>query len=143
LRGNWQDYYCQDASRGHSAIAELLVTYKMAAKINWHRYGTKLRNCHPTCMLQMVTIISAKSCRIDFQTDCSPPGYPPSCLLILVNWSVNWFACVHRIRYFVCLHGAKQLQFYSYANVANVTRTQLCRLCLDLAHKVGCHGHVP
>jgi len=25
LRGNWQDYYWQDASRGHSAIAELLV----------------------------------------------------------------------------------------------------------------------
>ena len=22
-------------------------TYKMAAKINWHRYGTKLRHCHP------------------------------------------------------------------------------------------------
>ena len=26
MRGNWQDYYWQDASRGHSAIAELLVT---------------------------------------------------------------------------------------------------------------------
>jgi len=24
--------------------------YKMAAKINWHRYGTKLRNCHPMYM---------------------------------------------------------------------------------------------
>jgi len=23
-----------------------VVTYKMAAKINWHRYGTKLRHCH-------------------------------------------------------------------------------------------------
>ena len=22
-------------------------TYKMAAKINWRRYGTKLRHCHP------------------------------------------------------------------------------------------------
>jgi len=22
-------------------------TYKMAAKINWHRYGTKLRHRHP------------------------------------------------------------------------------------------------
>ena len=22
-------------------------TYKTAAKINWHRYGTKLRHCHP------------------------------------------------------------------------------------------------
>jgi len=22
-------------------------TYKMAAKINWHKYATKLRHCHP------------------------------------------------------------------------------------------------
>ena len=22
-------------------------TQKMAAKINWHKYGTKLRHCHP------------------------------------------------------------------------------------------------
>ena len=27
MRGNWQDYYWQDASRGHSAIAELLVGF--------------------------------------------------------------------------------------------------------------------
>jgi len=25
----------------------LSFTYKMAAKVNWHRYGTKLRHCHP------------------------------------------------------------------------------------------------
>jgi len=24
-----------------------VITYKMAAKTNWHRYGTKLRHCHP------------------------------------------------------------------------------------------------
>ena len=24
-----------------------VFTYKMAAKINWHRHGTKLRHCHP------------------------------------------------------------------------------------------------
>ena len=24
-----------------------VLTYKMAAKINWHGYGTKLRQCHP------------------------------------------------------------------------------------------------
>ena len=23
-----------------------IYTYKMAAKINWHRYRTKLRHCH-------------------------------------------------------------------------------------------------
>jgi len=26
----------------------------------------------------------------------SSPGYPPSRLLIIVNWSANWFACVKR-----------------------------------------------
>jgi len=25
-------------------------TYKMAAKVNWHRCGTKLRHCHPMCI---------------------------------------------------------------------------------------------
>jgi len=30
MRGNWQDYYWQDASRGHSAIAELLVSLIVA-----------------------------------------------------------------------------------------------------------------
>jgi len=28
-------------------ISQRDFTYKMAAKINWHRYGTKLRHCHP------------------------------------------------------------------------------------------------
>ena len=35
--------------RYHSGKTFLGVfTYKMAAKINWHRYGTKLRHCHRT-----------------------------------------------------------------------------------------------
>jgi len=29
-------------------------TYKMAAKINWYRYGTKLRHCHPMHTLKRV-----------------------------------------------------------------------------------------
>ena len=38
LRGNWQDYYWQDASRGHSAIVELLVliTYYISAVLHSH-----------------------------------------------------------------------------------------------------------
>ena len=32
LRGNWQDYYWQDASRGYSAIAELLVEFYTPSK---------------------------------------------------------------------------------------------------------------
>ena len=27
---------------------------------------------------------------------CSPPGYPPRRLLIIVDWSINWFVCVQR-----------------------------------------------
>ena len=34
-------------SRRHATKRILTVfTYKTAAKINWHRYGTKLRHCH-------------------------------------------------------------------------------------------------
>jgi len=28
-------------------------TYKMAAKTGWHRYGTKLRHCHPVLFFFM------------------------------------------------------------------------------------------
>ena len=36
-------------SPGQRAIKRVCVcvTYKMAAVINWHRYGTKLRHCYP------------------------------------------------------------------------------------------------
>jgi len=70
------------------------------------------------------------------ERDCSPPGYSPSRLLILVNWSVSWFACVRRITYPVCRRPAPQLHFLSQAAVANVTRTQLCEVGLDLAQKL-------
>ena len=33
-------------SPGKSAVKRVCVAYKMAAKINWRRYGTKLRHCH-------------------------------------------------------------------------------------------------
>ena len=33
--------------RYHSDKHFSVFTYKMATKINWHRYGTKLRHCHP------------------------------------------------------------------------------------------------
>ena len=35
LRGNWQDYYWQDASRGPSAIAELLVVRSRRMRAWW------------------------------------------------------------------------------------------------------------
>jgi len=31
-------------------ISQSFSTYKMAAKVNWHRYWTKLRHCHPMYM---------------------------------------------------------------------------------------------
>ena len=33
----------------------------MAAEINWHRYGTKLRNCHPMYMLRPDVRLSVTS----------------------------------------------------------------------------------
>ena len=43
-------------------------------------------------------IDEVKLTRCKAKADCSPPGYPPSRLLgrIIVNWSVIWFAYVHR-----------------------------------------------
>ena len=35
-------------------------------------------------------------CRCKAKPDCSPPGYPPRRQLIIVKWSVNWFAYVLR-----------------------------------------------
>jgi len=41
-----------------------VFTYKMAAKINWHRYGTKLHNCHPMYRgsVNWATCLLASSC---------------------------------------------------------------------------------
>jgi len=75
--------------------------------------------------------------------DCSPPVYLFNHLLIIANWSVNWFACVHRIGYLVCRRPEQQLHFLSYTSLATVTRIQLCGLGLDLTHKIGFHGNVP
>ena len=35
------------------------------------------------------------------------------------------------------------MHFLSYAALANVTRTRLCGLGLDLVHKIRCHSNVP
>ena len=36
----------QQSVKGAITVTNVF-TYKMAAKINWHRYGTKSRHCHP------------------------------------------------------------------------------------------------
>jgi len=38
-------------------FSELLPTIKMAAKVNWHRYGTKLRHCHPIDSTKMSSLL--------------------------------------------------------------------------------------
>ena len=38
-------------------------TYKMAAKINWHRYRTKLRHCHPMYKLDRIVKV-LRTCQI-------------------------------------------------------------------------------
>jgi len=48
-------------------------THKMAAKTSWHRYGTKLRHCHP---MYMVTV-SGYTVRVigrDIKQCCDPSG---------------------------------------------------------------------
>jgi len=38
----------------------LSFTYKMAAKINWQRYGTKLRHCHVICIWKSTSMHAQK-----------------------------------------------------------------------------------
>ena len=44
-----------------------VFTYKMAAKINWRRYGTKLLHCHPMCTLCIICVMQ----RVDHLNDVS------------------------------------------------------------------------
>jgi len=37
------------SSKRHSNEYFKSFTHKMGAKTSWHRYGTKLRHCHPMC----------------------------------------------------------------------------------------------
>ena len=49
-------------------------------------------------------VVNKVSILIEYLTRCkakpvgSPPAYLPRCLLFIANWSLNWFACVHRVR---------------------------------------------
>jgi len=49
--GKYPYYYWLTNKAYLSAITVTIIsqsfTYKMATKVNWHRYGTKLRHCHP------------------------------------------------------------------------------------------------
>ena len=43
-------------------------TYKMAAKINWHRYGRKLRHCHPMYIIYKFNRFTKRVARMCQQT---------------------------------------------------------------------------
>jgi len=51
-----------------------------------------------------VAVATVKDRELDARQkpDCSPPGYPHSRLLVIVSWSVNWFACVHPSTFTSC-----------------------------------------
>ena len=62
-------------------------TYKMAAKINWHRYGRKLRYCHPMYIIykfnrftKLVARMCQQTCKLvtnidfPFSVDPTDPG---------------------------------------------------------------------
>jgi len=40
-------------------------THKMAAKTSWHRYGTKLRHCHPVYTLAVHIVLHARGAAVD------------------------------------------------------------------------------
>jgi len=61
-------------------------TYKMAAKINWHRYGTKLRHCHLMYMLRKITL--SHWCKLLRRHDQKPT--------VKDNLVVLLHCCLHR-----------------------------------------------
>jgi len=51
--------------RYHSDKHFRSFTYKMTAKINWHRYGTKLRHCHPMCIQLLLSLFAGRSNHVE------------------------------------------------------------------------------
>ena len=56
MRGNWQDFNLHDASRGPSAIAELLVTIGSFDSSYFRKYATDLREIFRTVALWIYMI---------------------------------------------------------------------------------------
>ena len=53
-----------------------VITYKMAAKINCHRYGTRLRHCHRICVLAVSDSVNVYRPSTDSQAQISAkPGH--------------------------------------------------------------------
>ena len=65
---------------------------KASTKFNGFRlvWSTKWHNANVVIIIIIITT------RCKPKPGCSPPGYPPRRLLIIVDWSINWFVCVQR-----------------------------------------------
>jgi len=91
-----------------------VFTYKMAAKINWRRYGTKLRHCEPMytavqCGLDPATQISSTSNFIVqcawFQADCNPrSSHGCQCSAVL-----HLILCVVKRQLTMCFKSSKAI----------------------------------
>jgi len=91
----WVDRYVLSAiasfpHQQHVAIAD---TYTALPTSDHVRYFADTI-CNSQSAVNHRHIVTETRCKA--KPGCSPPGYPPSRLLIIANWSLNWFACVQR-----------------------------------------------
>ena len=92
-----------------------------------------LLNCNAPGMLRrdisrrFIIIIRCKA-----KPDCNPSGYRPRYLLIIVNWSLNWFVCVQR-----------ELNLVDWTSRKFITHWSLWRKNVWIEQtKIGCHSNV-
>jgi len=92
-----------------------------------------LLNCNVPGMLRrdisrrFIIIIRYKA-----KPDCNPSGYRPRYLLIIVNWSLNWFVCVQH-----------ELNLVDWTSRKFITHWSLWRKNVWIEQtKIGCHSNV-
>jgi len=93
-----------------------------------------LLNCNVPGMLRrdisrrfIIIIIRCKA-----KPDCNPSGYRPRYLLIIVNWSLNWFVCVQH-----------ELNLVDWTSRKFITHWSLWRKNVWIEQtKIGCHSNV-
>ena len=95
-------------------------------------YNNKLARMHGTVKLtkrhaKPVGIASRLKIRTYNVVLGSSPGYPPSRLLMIVNWSVIFLPAQH-------------LHFLSYTAICQMSHERNYLVCV---HKLRCHGNVP
>ena len=78
---------------GHGPLAPLNPPLPFRLSLHFDLQQSFVNESTYTNMPVIIIIIFTK-CKA--KPDCSQPGYPPSRLLIIVNCSVIWFACIQR-----------------------------------------------